>query len=405
MPSTLQRMMLAAWPVVLMTLAPAAASAADNDAARLRVSAGLLDEIVRGLPPATIRLPPTGELSASPRPTLAILSELSYCGVSEKGAGRLRAVLRLEAPAAGAVGLLGHAGCRDGLTELAKRAGSDLEAPGVVVADLEAVWKAWDLRLSVVRAEATTKTAKTRLASLLEKRRELLVVSTGDARIQTDSGPVALYAVPTFLPGAVELAVVLGGGGAPMAPDKLVGGRGPGVTGDANVAAELPLPFANQVLRRLTWTTPLTIPVNGDEVEVRNVAVAGEGAGDGARLIVTGQATPASIRETARWTVASGGDPMRIAGFQMDPQLEDCSALGTVAGVACNVRNGARSAAAQGLAASLTQRFQGVLVHERASPQTLRFSLAGESFVLTGDLLRMMFGARGIIVTAKLGVP
>jgi hypothetical protein len=76
-----------------------------------------------------------------------------------------------------------------------------------------------------------------------------------------------------------------------------------------------------------------------------------------------------------------------------------------MAAVGCSVRNAARSAATDGFAGSLTQRYQGKAVHDLASPQTLRFSVAGERFILTGDLLRMTFGTRGIAIAAKLGVP
>jgi hypothetical protein len=299
------------------------------------------------------------------------------------------------------VALLGKSGCQGGLPDLAKRAGEGNEEAGIVVADLEATWKPWEVRLVVVHAEGTTKLAKARLATGLEKRRELLVVPTGDTRIQLESGPLALYAVPSFLSGAVEVAIVMGGSGAPGSPDKLAG-RGPGLAGDANIAVEVPLSFVNQLLRRLTWSQPLIIPVNQDEVELRNVSINGEGAGEASRLTLTGNATPSSIRETMRWTVATGGDPMRVSFVKIAAQMEDCAGLATMAAVGCNVRNGARAAAAEAFASSLTQRYQGLLVHELASPQTLRFSVAGERFILSGDLLRMGFGARGVTVAGKL---
>jgi hypothetical protein len=388
----------------LALLAPAVARAGDGDPARVRLSAGLLDEMVQGLLPTLIRLPPpVGEASADNRPTLATLSELKYCGATDKGGGRFRALLRLEASAGLVVALLGKTGCQGTLVDLAKRVGEGNEEPGIVVADLEATWKPWEVRLVVAHAEGTTKLAKARLVAGLEKRRELLVVPTGDTRVQLDSGPLALYAVPSFLSGAVEIAVVLGGSGAPGAPDKLAGsGRGPGLTGEANVALEAPLSFVNQLLRRLTWNQPLLIPVNQDEVEVRNVSISGEGAGEASRLTLAGNATPSSLRETMRWTVATGGDPMRVSFVKLAAQMEDCSGLATMGAVGCNVRNGARSAAAEAFASSLTQRYQGLPVHELGSPQTLRFSVAGERFILSGDLLRMGFGPRGVTVVGKL---
>jgi hypothetical protein len=91
---------------------------------------------------------------------------------------------------------------------------------------------------------------------------------------------------------------------------------------------------------------------------------------------------------------------VRVAG-----QLEDCSALGTMAALGCNVRNGARSAAAEAFGRALTQQYQGRLVHELASPQSLRFKIAGQRIELRGDLLRTSFGAHGLSAAAHLDPP
>jgi hypothetical protein len=398
---------LASCTLALMALGSAGAQAGEGEAARLRMSAALLDESVQGLLPTLVRLPPlVGEPSADNRPTLATMTEIRYCGSTDKGAGRFRALLRLESSAPTATVLLGKNGCQGGLADVARRVGEGNDGAGIVAVDLEGTWRPWELRLVVAHAEGTTKLSKTRLAAVLEKRRELLVVPTGDVRILAESGPIPLYAVPSFLQGAVEIALVLGGSGAPRAPERPAGGaRGPGFAGEANVAAEVPLPFVNQLLRRLTSTQSLVIPLNRDEVEVRNVSIAGEGAGETARVVLTGQATPASIHETVRWSATCGGDPMRLASVQIAAQMEDCSGLATMAAVGCNVRNGARAAAAEAFAASLTQRYQGVAVHELSSPQTLRFTVAGERFILGGELSRVTFGQRGITVGAKLAVP
>lgn len=403
---TLHRLMSLASLAAVSSLA-ATAHAAEGEAARVRFSAALLDETVRTLLPTMIRLPPvSGEPSADNRPTLATMTEIIYCGVSDKGVGRFRALLRLENSPSPAALLVGRSSCQGDLADLAKRLGESNDESGITVVDLDATWRPWEIRFVVARAEGTTKTSKARLVAVLEKRRELLVVQTGDVRVQAEAGPIPLYAVPSFAQGGIEIAIVLGGAGAPSSPEKLAGGGRAGMpTGEINAAADVPLSFANQLLRRLTWTEPLVVPVNRDDVEVRNVSLSGEGSGERSRLTLTGQATPSSIRETVRWTVVSGGDPMRLSSIQIAAQMEDCAGLATMAAVGCSVRNGARSAAAEGFAGSLTQRYQGRAVHDLSSPQTLRFSVAGERFILTGDLLRMAFAARGIAIAAKLAVP
>jgi hypothetical protein len=157
------------------------------------------------------------------------------------------------------------------------------------------------------------------------------------------------------------------------------------------------------VLRRLTWTQPLTIPVDRDEVEIRQVSLAGSGAGESARLTLSGTATPRTIREIMQWTVGLGGDPLLVSRGQFSAQLEDCSGLGTMAALACNLRNGARGAAAEAFGASLTQRYQGQPVHELASPLNLRFEVAGQRVELRGDLLHLGLGPRGLSASGRLG--
>ena len=398
---------LTSFLLAMLALAPAVALSVENEPARVRVSAGLIDETVQGLLPSLIRLPPSnGDPSAENRPTLATLTELAYCGVSDKGAGRFRALLRVDTVNGPPALVLGRNGCQGGLSDLLKRLSVGNETPGIAAVDLEATWKPWELRLAVVRAEGDTKVARERVAAALERKREFLVVPTGDNRIQTDAGPIALYAVPSFLSSAVEVAIVIGGSGAPGSPERLaIPARGLAITGEANAAAEVPLSFANQLLRRLTWSKPLVIPVDRDEVEVERVSMGGEGAGGGARVSVTGDATPASIRETVRWTAVTTSDPMNVSSIQMVAQMESCEGLGAMQAVGCNVRNGARAAAAQAFASSLTERYQGALVHQLAGPQTFRFSIADQRVVLTGDLLRMSFSSRGLSVTGKLAAP
>jgi hypothetical protein len=393
--------------LALLLLGPATARAFENEPARIRLSSALLDETVQGLLPSLVRLPPPkGVPSASNRPTLATLTELKYCGATDKGAGRFRALLRLDTAEAAPVIGPGKIGCHGALADLASRLGQEADGAGIAVADVEATWRPWELRLVVVRAEGTSKAAKTRLAAVLERRREFLVVPTAESRIQTESGPIALYAVPSFLRAGVEIAILLGSSGAPAAPEQIAtSSPEPRITGEANVAADVPLSFANQLLRQLTWSQPLTIPLNNDEVELRHVSMGGQGAGARARVTLSGNATPGSMRETVRWTIGMSGDPLCVSFVDIAAQTEDCSALGTMAALACRVRNGARVAAAETFAASLTQRYQGAPVHQLISPQTFRASVADQRVILTGDLLRMALGPRGLSATAKLSPP
>jgi hypothetical protein len=146
----------------------------------------------------------------------------------------------------------------------------------------------------------------------------------------------------------------------------------------------------------------LVIPANREEVEVSDVTLAGQGAGEAAGLSLAGNASPRSMRETVRWNLLAAGEPLRVSSLRATPQFEDCSTLGTMAAIGCNVRNGARTAAAEAFAQAFIQRYQGRFVHEVSSPLDLRFTVAGQRILLRGDLVRTAFSARGLMIAGRL---
>ena len=401
-----RRRYLAGLAAVLgISAACASVLAAEPDPVRVRIKAALVDEELRALLPATLALPRTlAELGEEGARTVT-LAELKYCGVTEKGVGRFRAVIRPAATKAQAFLTAGDA-CQVSLSDLAKRGATSGGGDGLVLADLEATWKAWELKLAVAHALVLGKNARTGSPLTIDKRVDILTISTSDLRVDATAGaPIVLHAAPAFAATAIDLAVVMTEGPAPKAATlerAAASNRSDMLSGQATLAAELPLSVANQVLRRLTWTQPLIIPVDRDEIEVRQASLAGTGAGASARLTVSGNATPKSISETMRWTLALGGDPLLVSSGQFSVQLEDCTGLGTMAALSCNVRNGARGAAAEAFGATLTQRYQGQPVHALASPFNFRIQVAGQRIELQGDLLRIGRGPRGLSASGRL---
>jgi hypothetical protein len=376
------------------------ARAAEGEVANVRVAAALLDETVQSLLPATVALPRA--LGDDAKKTF-FLNELRYCGLGDKGSGRFRAVGRLGAGEDRKTPLLaGAEACHQELAEVADQASPAL-AEGALLADLEASWKGWQLSLAVVRGLVAIKEGHTRAMSGPGKPVEVITVRTAELRIDTGPGaPILLHAKPVFLSDAVEVAIVL----ADKAPAKApAAGHGAGeglLSGQINIAAEIPAAFANQVLRRLTASQPLVIPVNREEIELADVTLTGQSTGEKAQLTLAGKATPRSLRETVRWNLLTSGEPLQVASLRATAQLEDCAALGTMAAIACNVRNGARGAAAEGFAQAFNQRYQTALVHELGSPLDLRFTVAGQRILLRGDLVRTSYSPRGLLIVGQL---
>ena len=377
--------------------------AGESDAVRVRVAAALLDQSAQSALPATLTLP--RDLGDDGGKTL-VLTEVRYCGTGDKGSGRLRAAGCLGVCEARPRPLLaGDEACHAKLAELAEHAKTG-GAEGRVLADLDATWKPWELKLSAVRALVTVKDGRPRPMAGLDKRVELLSVPTSDLRIENSSGaPIVLHAVPAFHPGAVEVTIVSADKPPAKPPAAGHGAVEAPIAGQANISADIPASFANHILRRLTAKQPLTISANGEEVDIENVSLAGEGSGEKSQLTLAGKATPRSVRETMRWTVTAAGEPVRVSSVQMSAQLEDCAGLGTMAALGCNVRNGARATAAEAFGRGLTQQYQGRFVHELGSPQDLRFTVAGQRIELRGELLRTSFGPHGLSAAAHLEPP
>jgi hypothetical protein len=329
----------------------------------------------------------------------ASITDIRYCGAGPRGVGRFRAVVRahpgsapgepLPAPPPAAPG---SDDCAAPLGDLAERAAA-APASTVTALELEATWRPWELRLAVVRQAG---------AELPPSALPALTLST--ARIATELGPdqrIAFRAALSFAADGIEARAVIGdaemstgsasaGGG---------GGWGAGAAPGATLTAELPFPFANQILTRVSRPTPLSVRVDRDTtIDVADLAAAGNGAG----LTVTALATPRTLRQSARLTVDAVGDDLEVLQVRADPVLEDCGTRPFIDRIACSTRNAGRSAAASTLAGALTQRYQRQLVRTLAGPQDLRFDAGGRTVAVRGDLLRVAPAARGISVTARI---
>jgi hypothetical protein len=383
--------------VFLLFSAPA--WAAEPAPARIRVTAALLDEVVQSALPVTVSL--TRDLTEGGG-KMATLTELRYCGAGGKGSGLFRAAGRLGAaePKPRLV-LPAVEPCRQSLAELAPNIKPALADASILV-DIEASWNPWELKLQAVRVLVIGKDGRSRLA--MDKKLDLVAIASADLRIETTAGtPIVLAAMPVFQSGAVEIAIVLADKAPTKPPHLDSAGRDAAMPTQANAVADIPTEFTNQVLRHLTWNAPLTIPAEREEIDIQNVALAAEGAGENARLTLTGSATPRTVRETMRFNLAAAGEPLRVSLLQATSgQIEDCSGLSTMAALGCNVRNGARGTGAEAFGRALTRQLGGRFVHELLSPLALRFTVAGQRIELRGDLVRTSGGPRGLQVAGQL---
>lgn len=403
-----------------------AAGAGALEPARAKITSALVDETVRRLLPLTLNLPaptgPAGDGGLAPSTVPATLAELRYCGPTGQGAGKFRAAIRLSGfpaaaldpaanPVEGAPGhearsspLIGEGECKAPLGDLGRRAGASLTRAdaAVVLADLEAGWHAWEIRVSVVRFVIAGEPHGV-AGGWGDSRRDVMAFSTAGLVVPTDLGPLVFHVAPLFASDGIELAAWLGESGsspplsgpAPAAPS--AGASPTSSDPAANAIFEVPFSLANRLLHGFT-ARPLPVRVGRETFDVRNASVRG-GPGN---VTVTALASPRSLPESARVSVTASGDDLRVGIVRGDAQLESCADLGMIASVACTARNAARTAAATALGTSATERYRGQLLRELAGPEDLHLGIARRDLKMTGELLRIAGTARGLVVGARL---
>ena len=383
----------------------ATVAAAVTEPGQIHVTSVFLDEVVRAVLPARLDLPRALADAAFDGARTASLAELKFCGAGESGAGRFRAVV-LQNNIGKAQSLLAiRNSCQVPLDELANPAAS-LVGPGqaLVIADVEAIFQGRELKLWLLPAVVVRGGSRRGVAATFDKRIEVGTLPMSALPSDLVSPALFFQVAPAFRDHSVGLAVAV----SDSASDKAVlSGQGSStpntvLTSQATLAAEVPLTTINVVLRRLTGSTPITLTLEDDRLDLRTISVRAVGSGVAAKVAVTGTATPQSIRETVAWTLNLAGDPLSVASVQAAAQLERCAGLGTLAAIACDLRNGGRATAAEAFAATLTNRYGGRPVHELLSPIHTRVSVAGRPIHFSGDVLRIAAGRAGIVAAGNI---
>jgi hypothetical protein len=380
-------------------------AAAATEPAQIHATSAFLDEVIRTVLPARLDLPRAVADAAFAGARTASLAELKFCGAGEHGAGRFRAVV-LQNDVGEVQSLLAIRGsCQVPLGELANPAASLVgQGQALVIADLEAILQGRDLKLWLLRAVIVQGGSRSGAAATFDKRIEIETLSLSALPFDGVSPAIYFHVAPTFRDHSVSLVVAV----SDSASNKVIlserGASAPDtiLEGQATLAAEVPLSMINVVLHRLTSSKPISLALEGDWLDLRNIRVRAAGSGAAAKITVIGTATPRSIRETVEWTLHLAGEPLLVSSVQAAAQLEDCAGLGRLAAIACDLRNGARVTAAEAFAAALTNRYGSQALHELISPLHTRVSLAGRPIQLSGDVLRLAAGRAGIVAAGNV---
>jgi hypothetical protein len=130
-------------------------AAAVTEPGQIHVASVFVDEVARAVLPARLDLPRALADVAFDGARTASLAELKYCGAGENGAGHFRAVV-LQNGVGKAQSLLAIAGsCQVPLGELANPAASLVrEGQSLIIADMEAAFKAGELKFWLAHAVA-----------------------------------------------------------------------------------------------------------------------------------------------------------------------------------------------------------------------------------------------------------
>lgn len=387
--------------LALALSAPARAAEPEPEAPPERAEAqlfgGAINRFVEKKLPVTLELP--GDRAAGARRMTVTVTEARFCGAADAGRGRLIAVVRApaEPPATPAVTvtplLTGAADCQAKLEDVAHRRPPADAAPLAVV-EVLAAWAPWELKLTLGNVSASGEA----LAAALGRAKNagpLATVETSGLRLASERGgslslDLALGFAKANDAVTATLTPATRGGRADTRPSLLDPAGGP-AGADGIVGATYA--FANRVLTLFGQDGPIVLEIEHEVIELRGLQLAGSAGAATLRA----RATARSVGESMRLTVQATGNDLTISEIRAEPELEDCGQVG----LACRVRNTARSAAAAAAAAGLTARYKGQLLREIRQPPPFSFDAAGQSFTLKLTPTRTRASAAGLIVYGK----
>jgi hypothetical protein len=387
--------------VLLAVALSSPARAADPEPAAERAEAQLfgtaINRFVEKRLPATLELP--GDRAAGVRRMSVTVTEARFCGALDATRGRVIAVVRAPAeppatPPATVTPLLGGPqDCQDKLDDVARRRAPS-DTLGVV--EVIAAWAPWELRLAL-GAVATSGPGAEALGAALARAKAagpLATVETSALRLANErGGALSLDVALTFLKAGDSVLATLTPAARtrPETRPSLLDPAGAPAGADGVVGATFA--FANRVLALFGQDGPLLLEIDREVVELRNLQLSG--ANGAAQLC--GRATSRSVGESMRLTIEATGGDLTIAEVRAEPELEDCGQTG----LACRLRNAARSTAAAAAAAALTARYKGQLLRTLRQPAPFSFDAGGQSFTLRLTPSRARATSAGLVVYGK----
>jgi hypothetical protein len=399
--------------VIALGLAPAAAARAaapadPGERAEAVLLGGALNRFIAKQLPTTVSV--RGDRDAGIGAQDVTVVDARTCGGGKDGRrGRIVGVVRPDG-AAGTLPTLEAPDCRGKLEDIAKRLAATPDAGAIAVVELSAEWAPWELRVSIgdVAAAGEGGRALAKTMARAKAAGPLATVETAGLQLATERGStLALDLALTFLRGeggVVATLTIACGGCAPQARIPVVDSKLPtppaGAPADVDGIVGATLPFANRLVSLYSQDGPLVLQVERQEIEIRNLQI----AGGEATLTVRGRATSRAYAESAQLHIESAGADLRLSDVRAVPEAEDCRALSGGAAIRCTVRNAARGPAAATLAAAMMSRYQGKPLRTLIVPPPFSFELGGRRMTLRLTPTRASSTGGNLLVYGKADV-
>jgi hypothetical protein len=367
---------------------------------------GLIPALVRQLAPITIELPAGATDISAPR--IKIVG-LTWCGGDGAGGARALGVVYPEEAAAPALNALSAADCDRALSSIARQLPiSSAQARWAAVIKMRATWKPWRLALAIVDTAGVPSGASP--ADSLKGLGEFKSIATSGLRILPP--PADRYSFDLairFLPSAIVTALFPSGAVAnPEAwldADPRLRAEMGSIPAGANLLADAQYGFINQMLRIYApvYEVPLQVQGMNQPMTVRNVVAAG---GDDT-MTLRGEIGYAGM--VYNGTLSAQGEDLRIATLSLEAvNLPDCNMTDMIARLQCQGQHIVVGGSAHGLAAALTNYYQGQPFHYSTGNRPLRFVLGDVEFAADLETLESAshgstFSAAGRAAIRRVG--
>jgi hypothetical protein len=384
---------IAGFGIALLMLAASIASARISSPAlaqgfapplRVQMLPSLIPDAIAQMLPMTFDSPANETAIERQRITLIAMV---YCGGDSAGGAYAIGIAVPGQAQALPTSALSIADCGASLANTAARLrSSSRNSDWLEAIKLRAAWTPWLLTLSIAGAAGVARHGY--IAPNLNNLGQIKSLNTAGLRILTGPGAHIAFDLAASFPGLSITLIAFPSGTVsdplPYLNDPAVGNEITSAPATSNVIADAQYTFINQVLRLYGSTFDIPFPIEGgnDTMTAKNVTVKGaENA-----MTVAGILEYRAVEYDA--SVRCIGRDLAVNEVMLDAPAANCNQDDVIERLQCQGQGIATSSSSKGLAAAITNYYQGQPLRISTQAHPLDFTIDDNNFQATFDALK-----------------